>query len=402
MQFRYMAYVPDQGIVKGRLEAESQMGAREEIARLGYKPVQLAVVREAPSLEKLFPSLFRVNKVELTRICRQVGVIIESGGGLVHALEIVHKETHNRVLRRTLWSLRNALDGGQSLSDALQEHPKVFSPLFISIVAVGEQTGKLGPALQRMAEILEVEQEARDKALRTLMYPAAIMVMSLMTLFVLMTVALPPLMTVFDQMGTSVPGVTKAVIIGAAWFRDHLTQIGLGVGVALGAAIFLQRIPPVHYSMDVGKTHLPIIGPLLVASDLARFSRTMAMLLEAGVSLSVALSQGIRSTNNLALRRAFQEAEDSLLSGHGLAEALYRYPILPSMFRELVRIGEETNSLGRTLGDAASAYQKMVERRLNTILGMLEPISTLVVGGIVAFIAISMFLPIYSGLNAID
>jgi type IV pilus assembly protein PilC len=298
--------------------------------------------------------------------------------------------------------LRDNLDAGHSLSESLREHPKVFSPLFISIVAVGEQTGRLGPALQRMAEILEAEQEARDKAMHTMMYPTAIMAMSLMTLFVLMTVALPPLIKVFDQMGANVPGITKAAIGGAAWFSKNIPQVGGSLVLVVATFMLLRRIPPVRFHIDVVKTRLPILGPLFIASDLARFSRTMAMLLAAEVPLSAALHQGIQSTNNLALRRAFQDAEDSLLSGHGLSDALKGHPILPSMFRELVRIGEETNSLDRTLADSASAYQKLVERRLNAVLGMMEPVSTLIVGGIVAFIAISMFMPIYSGLNSFN
>lgn len=125
------------------------------------------------------------------------------------------------------------------------------------------------------------------------------------------------------------------------------------------------------------------------------------MLLEAGLPLSSAMQQGLSSCKNAVIRKAFADAEESLLSGHGMVDALKRHPILPTMFVQLMAIGEESNSLERTLGDAADTYSKQLEQRLNSILGMLEPASTVFVGGIVGFIAMSMFVPIYSSMQAI-
>ncbi len=162
------------------------------------------------------------------------------------------------------------------------------------------------------------------------------------------------------------------------------------------------KLAKVMYWMDAFKAKLPIMGSLMIASQIARISRTSAMLLEAEVGLAAALQLARSGIGNALIRKAFDDAEESLMSGHGIAEALARHPILPKMFVQLMTIGEASNSLARTMADAADAYQKEFDGRLNTMLGMLEPASTLVVGGIVGFIAMSMFVPIYSGISAIE
>ena len=145
----------------------------------------------------------------------------------------------------------------------------------------------------------------------------------------------------------------------------------------------------------------PVMGSFIVSGEISRLSRTLSLLLEAGVNLAEALKLAIGGVKNQILRDVFLDAEDSLLTGHGFAERLKNHSILPSMFVELVTLGEQSNSLQKTMAEVAEAYQKQLDRQLDSLLGMLEPASTVVVGGIVGFIAFSMFVPIYSGLNAI-
>ena len=164
----------------------------------------------------------------------------------------------------------------------------------------------------------------------------------------------------------------------------------------------MQRIKSTQYILHLVKARMPILGPLVLAGELSQFSRTISMLLQAGISLASALPLGIAGSKNILVRQALGAGEESLLSGHGLTEALKNYPILPKMWVELVMIGEESNTLGRTMEELADAYQKEQENRLSGLLALLEPLSTFMVGGIVLFIALSMFLPIYSGLNGVN
>ena len=196
MEFSYLAYSMERGVVKGRLKARSELEARQQVSREGYKLLRLAPVRRFPGISQL--SLRQVGRGELVHFARQMAIMLNAGGSLLRALGMLQSSSRNPVMRRTLGAIQRNLNEGGNLSSALAEYPNLFSPLFITVVEVGESTGKLGPALEQLADILEKEQEAKRRAMRALMYPLAIVGLSTVTLGVLVTVALPPLLDVFQ------------------------------------------------------------------------------------------------------------------------------------------------------------------------------------------------------------
>ena len=310
-------------------------------------------------------------------------------------------QAQNRGMRRTIIEMREALEGGGSLSGAMAEHPKVFDKLFVSVVHVGEFTGRLGPSLEQLADILEADREAKQKAIKTMMYPMTIVGMSFITLGVLVVVAVPPLLNVFEQMGAETPAITRAAVGMVDFVKGNGLQVIVAAIVFFSTISILRRIESTAAIVDTILARLPLYGPLTIAGDLARYSRTMSMLLSAGVPISDALELGIASCKNVRVRDAFLAAEQSLLSGHGFASELRKHSVLPSLFRELMTMGEEGNQLPKMMGDAANTYQRERDEKLGSLLAALEPMSTLVVGAIVGFIAFSMFVPIYSGLGAL-
>ena len=401
MQFNYVAYTLEQGKVEGQVEASNEIEARREVIQRGYKPLRITRARQLPSREEIFPSVFKVSTAEKIRFFRQMAVMLSSGGNLLRTLEMLESESRNRALQRVLNSVRRSLEEGDSFSSALGQHPTVFDPLNVNIVEVGEHTGRLSPALEQLADILETEHEAKQKAIKTMMYPLGIIGLSLLTLGVLITVAMPPLLKSFERLGSDTPLVTRMAMGLVGGVIDNILAIFVGSVVVLVGFAVLRRVPRVRYWMDRAQLKTPLVGPLILASELSRFSRNTHMLLDSGVSASQAFQMGTSGCRNLLVRNAFEAAEESLMSGHSMAEALKRSGVLPTMFVELVTIGEESNSLRRAMGDSGKAYQKELDQRLGSLLGMLEPMSTVAVGAIVAFIAFSMFVPIYSGLEAI-
>ena len=402
MEFSYEAYTAKDGVVKGRVQANNETEALYAVARLGLKPLKVSQAWHLPALEDVFPSLFKVGARDLVRFSRQLATMLASGGNLVRTLEMLSEETTNRVMRRTIEAIKNDIDEGSSLSEAIERHPKVFNPLYVNVIKVGEFTGRLTPSLEQMADILENEAEAKSKAIQTMMYPAAIMLLSVLTLFVLMVVALPPLLATFEKLGAELPIMTRIAIGGVKAIQENMLKIPIAGAAVVLVFVVAGKSTTVKVWVDSVMVKLPVFGSMLIAAQLARISRTTAMLLEADVGLSTALELARSGAGNILIRRAFDDAEESLIAGHGISEALGRHPVLPRMFVQLVTIGEASNSLAKTMADAATAYQKQFDQRLNSLLGMLEPASTLVVGGIVGFIAMSMFVPIYSGISAID
>lgn len=399
MRFNYLAYSLTQGVVRGHLDARMAAEAQGQLHQMGYKPLALKPVKEVSAIESLFPSMFRVKPGELVRFSRHLASILGSGGNILRALEMMEEESRSKVMRRILVSIRRTLDDGGSLAAALKDHPRFFNPLFISVVEVGEQTGRLGPSLEQLADIVEREQDAKKKAMRTLMYPLAIVGLAVVTMGILMVVALPPMLKVLAQMKSEVPFITRLTMSTANGAKDNFVQILIGIGLLVALMNVMKRIPRTRYLLDVFRVKAPVLAGLTVASELSRFSRTISMLLEAGVPLIKALRLAHGGCKNGVVKKAFLAAEESLLEGHGFTTPLKKHSVLPSLFVELAIIGEASNSLKKTMGDAAEAYQKEMERRLNGLLTMLEPLSTLVVGGLVALMAFSMLMPIYSGLQ---
>ncbi|MCI0812653.1 MAG: type II secretion system F family protein [Chloroflexi bacterium] len=401
MQYKYLAYNLDEGIIKGWVEARNAAEVRDDLVEHGYKPLDVSTGWHPPTVEDLMPSLFKVGTGELVRFSRQLATMVTSGASLILTLEMLHSDSNSRGMKRTLTAIRKTLDEGGSLSEALAAHPKVFSSLYVSVVQVGEMTGRLGLALEQLSDILEAENEAKQKAIRTMMYPLAIISLSMVTLFVLMTVALPPLLAVFENMGAEIPAMTRFIVSAMAAFKEHFVALIVSAVVFFIGFKILRRIPSFRRAMAMAMARSPILGSFIVSGEISRLSRTLSLLLEAGVTLAEALKLAIGGIKNQILRDVFLEAEESLLTGHGLSDPLKNHSILPTMFVELVTLGEQSNSLQSTMSDVADAYQKQLERQLDSLLGMLEPASTVVVGGIVGFIAFSMFVPIYSGLNAV-
>jgi type II secretory pathway component PulF len=252
-----------------------------------------------------------------------------------------------------------------------------------------------------MADILEKEHEAKQKAKRTMMMPLFTIGASGIMLVLMLTVLLPPLLSTFERMGANMPLVTRMAVAMINWVRGDLTTILGGLAVLVVAFAVMRRIPAMRHRMHSIQARIPLWGPIVIARELAVFSRTVGMLVEAGVSLTQAIPLAISGCKNLSMKRAFEAGEESLVSGHGLTTGFRGHSVLPKMWVELVMIGEESNTLGRSMNEMADAYQKELENRLGSLLAMLEPVSTLAVGGVVLFMALSMFLPLYSGLGAL-
>ncbi|MBM3942910.1 MAG: type II secretion system F family protein [SAR202 cluster bacterium] len=401
MRFRYVAYSLPKGVVKGSVQAEDSTQAWDNLAQQGFKVLKLKSSWQPPTLEQLFPSFFKVRAGELVRFTRQLSIMVRGGGSLQRALELLQLECSNQVLRRILVSIRRTVDEGGSLSSALGQHAAVFSPRFVSVVGAGEYTGRLSSSLGQMADILEREHEAKQRAKRTMMMPMFTIGASALMLVLMLTVLLPPLLSTFERMGANMPLVTRLAVAMVNGVRGDLTTVLGALAALVVGFLVIKKIPSLHTKMHGLQARLPIWGPIVISKELSVFSRTVGMLVEAGVSLAQALPLAIGGTKNVAIKRAFQAGEETLVSGHGLTTGFREHTVLPKMWVELVMIGEESNTLGKTMNDLAEAYQKEMEGRLGSLLALLEPVSTMTVGGVVLFMALSMFLPLYSGLNTL-
>lgn len=400
MEYQYVGYTLEEGIVRGRIEADNEATAEEKVIDKGYKILEMKVIKQLPGIEALFPSIFKIGQKDLVRFTQQLAIMVRGGGSLQRALELLAAETQNRVLRRILLSIIKAVDEGGSLSGAMAMHPTVFTSRFTSVVGAGEHTGRLAPALEQLSTVMEKEQDARQTVKRTMMMPMFTIGASAVMLILMLTVLMPPLLATFERMGNDIPLITRIAMGSMGAITGNIKAVGIGIGALIALILISKKVEALNRGKHVILVHVPILGQMILAGELSQFSRTISMLLDSGISLANALPLAISGTKNIVIKEAFLAGEESLVAGRGLSEALKSHSILPTMWVELVMIGEESNTLGQTMGELANAYQKELENRLGSLLAMLEPLSTMAVGGIVLFIALSMFLPIYSGLNS--
>ena len=225
MKYRFVAYSLEEGIIKGRVEADSEPEAKDDIVQKGYKILRMKQVWQPPGIEDLFPSFFKIKGKDLVRFTQQLAIMVRGGGSLQRALELLEAESNNRVMRGILTSVIKSLDEGGTLSAAMAEHPKVFSPRYVSVVGAGEHTGRLAPSLEQLALILEREHEAKQKVKRTMMMPMFTIGAAIAMLVLMLTTLLPPLLDTFKNFGSEIPLITRIAMGSIGAVTDNMRSI---------------------------------------------------------------------------------------------------------------------------------------------------------------------------------
>ena len=298
MQYRYVGYTLQDGIIKGRIKADNQAEACGAIADYGYKLLAVSRCRQFPGMEQLFPSIFRVGGKDLVRFTQQLSIMVRGGGSLQRAMELLQKESRNRIMRDILSSIIKNLDQGGSLSAAMAQHPNVFSPRYVSVVGAGEHTGRLAPALDQLASTLEGEQDAKQKVKRTMMMPMFTIGAAGIMLLLMLTVLMPPLLSTFARMGNDIPLITRIAMGTMSLATENLKTAGIVILGVIILLLLLKRIKSVKYGLNLLQVKAPILGQLILANELSQFSRTIGMLLQSGIPLATALPLAITGCKN--------------------------------------------------------------------------------------------------------
>jgi type IV pilus assembly protein PilC len=295
-----------------------------------------------------------------------------------------------------LGTILDDLGQGEAFSAAVAKHPQVFNQLYCRMVGVGEKSGQLEQALRQVASYIEKQGLMMKKITKAMTYPAMVLALAVVVTIVLVTVALPPMMGVFEQFGSQLPPTTRALMFITKLFSAH----GLVVFGTLGAAIVLglmySRRSSGKYLRDRILLRIPVIGSIIITGEVARFARIMAMLLKAGVTMPDTMELVCQTSNNKVIKAALVEARKELLQGQGLSGPMGKAGIFPPLFIQMVVVGEETATLDSTLSTVADAYETETEDKIAIMMSMMEPMMTLGIALVVGFIALSMITPMYT------
>ena len=394
--FEYVALDDTGRKKKGVVSADSLKSARRELRRMALTPLTVEPTAEKKG-EGVNGSSQRAQKLsaqELVLSTRQLAMLIGSGSPVEQAIAAVASASDKPATRSVLASVRASVVEGRSLSEALRTREKSFPKLYRSIVAAGESAGALGPVLERLADYLEDSEKTRRKVTSALIYPAVLAVVAISVVIALMVFVVPRVVEQFDTLGQELPLLTK-IVVGVS---DFLIQYGafLGLGVLALILLFTQalRNEAVRRRVDGFTLSLPIVGRLARAVSAARFSRTFATLANSGAPVLDCLVAARETTPNLLLRDAVDTIIEDVREGGSLSAAMAKTKMFPPLAVHMASSGEAGGKLGLMFDKGAEYLENDFESASAVALGLLEPLITVFMGGMVLVIIMSILLPI--------
>ncbi len=384
--------------VEGLKEADSAKSLRTALRRDGLYLTEVVGEKQqkaaSPEVNVRRWVGGRVKADDVAVATRQMAVLVNAGIPLVDALTALVEQVDHERLKRVLSAVKQRVNEGSSLADALAQHPKAFNNLYVNMIRAGESSGALDVVLFRLADFTEAQARLRSKILGTLTYPAAMVLIGAAVMGILFTVVIPKITKIFDDTKVVLPWTTKALIGFANFVHDWWWAVGLLLAAAVYGFLRWRRTPAGRARWDVWVLDAPVFGSLVRQVAVARFSRTLATLLKSGVPLLTSMDIVRNIVGNSRLAAVIEEARESIKEGESIAAPLKRSGEFPPLVHHMIAIGEKSGELEEMLGNVANAYDSQVETKIAALTSLLEPIMIVVMGVAVAFIVFSILMPI--------
>lgn len=384
---------------KGNLEAPTLKLAQQSLQDSNYVILKLNEKTAAAQADVFawFNKFRKVNEQALTVFSRQFATMINAGLAMVRCLDILAEQTEDKKLQETLITVRKDVEGGSTLSNALAKHPQVFSNLYVSMVKAGEMGGVLDEVLERLANFMEKDFSLKKKVKAALTYPVVILVMACLIVVFLVTYILPTFVNLFESMNLKLP-LPTLILMAITKAARQPVYVGAFLGIVVVVGILIARYVKTDTGKkqyDLLKLHIPVFGMLNKKVAISRFCRTLGTLLSSGVPIMQALEIVGKASDNEILSMTVNKVRESIREGESIAAPLASSGMFPPMVTQMVAVGEETGNLDSMLGKISDFYDTEVEYMIASLTSMLEPIMIVGMGGIVGFIVISVFLPLY-------
>ena len=376
--------------VKGKSLAPDEAVLRSELRRQGIAPSRIKKQSSAPGRGG------KVNAEDIAAFSRQLATMLAAGIPLVQAFEIVGNGNEKPSMQKLILDIKADVEGGTSLHEALGKHPLHFDDLFVNLVEAGEQAGALESLLDKIATYKEKTEALKKKVKKALFYPAAVLVVAVIVTVILLIFVIPQFEQLFKGFGADLPAFTQFVID----LSKTLQHDGLFVAAVVGGAFwtffyFKKRSRKMREFLDRASLKVPIIGPILNKSAIARYARTLATMFAAGVPLVEALESVAGATGNVVYEDAVLRMRDEVATGQRLQRAMESTGLFPNMVIQMIAVGEESGALDSMSAKVATFYEAEVDNAVDSMSSLLEPLIMAVLGVLVGGLVIAMYLPIF-------
>jgi len=418
--FQYEAMNQAGEEISEEIEALSTEDALAKIRKLGYFPTKIrekgarkrgpkpaagpaAAARKKPAGAG---GIGRVSKKQLTQFTRQLSTLQDAGLPILRSLRILEQQQKPGLLRTVIRQVADDVEGGATLSESMGKHPKAFDRLYVNMVQAGEAGGVLEIVLQRLADFLEKAQRLKRKVIGAMIYPCVVITFAILIVSGIMVWVVPKFKEIFNDFGTKLPAPTVLLMSISEWFVNG-TPPGWVILLCMPLGVFLlvkllKQSEMGRYAVDVIKLKIPILGNILSKTAVARFTRTLGTLINAGVPILEAINITKETSGNEVFARALAKVHDSIREGESFANPLRAARVVDNIVVNMVDVGEETGELDKMLMKVADNYDDEVETLISGLVSLLEPVMVVFLGVMVGFIVVSLFLPLVTLINSVS
>ncbi len=391
---------PRGNIQKGAMEAVNEAavksalrGQRIKVTKVKAKPKDL--------LENVSFLQPKVSGKTLAVFTRQFATMIDAGLPLIQGLDILGAQEPNPTLKKAIVKIKSDVESGFTLSNALKKNPKIFSNLYVSLVAAGEMGGMLDTILNRLAIYIEKAEKLKSKVKGAMVYPSVVLIISFVVIAVLLIFVIPVFQEMFDSLGGELPALTQAVVDLSDFLRNYIVYILAIIAALYFAFAKFKSTEKGRVIVDKTLLGLPVFGSLLKKSAVANFTRTLGTMTSSGVPILDGLVIVSATAGNKVIEKAILDTKTSISEGKTIAEPLAKSGIFPPMVTQMISVGESTGALDTMLGKIADFYEEEVDAAVDTLTSLIEPFMMIFLGGTIGTMLAAMYLPIFKMAGAI-
>jgi type IV pilus assembly protein PilC len=391
-KFRYSALDTSGKQVSGVETASSSGAAHLALVQRGFQPLEVSEKRKLGSIEV---TKKKVPRKEIMHFSRQMGVFMKAGIPIMEALEVIELETTEKLMKKVIVEMVDALRAGDTFAAAAASHPEAFPNFYVGILESAELTGNLDTVLDQLADYIERDVEARSTLTSALIYPAVVFCMSIGVVIVLATFVMPRFVVFFKSLHAKLPLPTRMLLSASSAFSTYWYAILAVIIAVVVGFVSMRRSDKGRALLDSFILKLPVLGLLVQAAVLERVCRVLSSMLKAGVDLPQAMAVTAEASNNAVYRNGLGHIREQMMEGQGLAAPLAETKIFPGAAKQMFRVGEETGTLDVQLETAAAYYHRELEVRVKHFTSLFEPAVIIFMGVVVGFVAVALISAMY-------
>lgn len=399
MIFKYKAITKNGESIEGFFEASQESDVLSMLKGNNYLPISVERDVGADAQISLFaPS---VKKKDLAVFCRQFYTMVDAGIGIVKCFDILEAQTRNKTLKNALAAVYEDVQKGFTISEAMKKHVKIFPPILINMIEAGEVSGTLDTILERMAKHFEQENKLENKIKSALIYPIALIVVSIAVVVFMLVAVLPTFVGMFEGSGVALPWATQFLLNLSSWLQNYWYIFGTGVIIVFAGFLYFRSTVEGRNFIDGLKIKIPGIRVLNAKIITSRFTRTLSTLMASGIPLLQAMEVVGKVLNNVVVQDKLMDSMDGIRRGASLSRAVKSMEIFPPMVDSMIKVGEESGALDDIMAKTADFYDDEVEMSLQRMTTLIEPILLVAMAVVIGFIVMAMALPMFEMVNAI-